>query len=286
MFYSVPESGACPFQQSTMIENGNIVQRLQYTSCIQETRTVFLRPDGREDHTEIQFRFPDPAPEGSTQSATVGPTQTSADARCPRLMTIFTQQVDHTLPAGDTARYVRERDTQCTPTRRTDDTETWRGDIAFQGRPAASFALRRVSDADALEMTLRDGARFTLQVPIQPNAVPLVPDFTRETTGSYAIGDERLEFRLRGQGTTPRAWSRWTLTAPGGITGEFDLNPDFSGSGRFRRGEVLDSLLVWNRRGEATVTLVSGEATTAGPSAAALEFLTHTWRALFAAGVR
>jgi hypothetical protein len=286
LFYLVPSSGSCPFQQSTSIQGGNIVQNIQYANCVTEKRTLFLRGDGSEDHTEVQLHFPDPAPEGSTQTATVGPTDDRSDPRCSPRGRIFRQNVQHTLEAGDAVSYDRERNTECTPTNPFDDTETWTGQVTFKSRPDATFSLRRANNMDTLRMTLRDGAVFTLTVPMRPRAVPQTPDFAAETTGSYTQGDLRLDFKLRGTAANPTTWNKWTLTAPDGVTGEFDLNPDFSGSGRFFRDGQLDSLITWNAAGTASVTLVSGDAATAGPSAAASDFLAHSWRALFAAAVR
>jgi hypothetical protein len=216
----------------------------------------------------------------------VGPTDDRIDPRCAPRGHIFRQNVEHALEAGDAVSYDRERNTECTPTNPFDDTETWAGQVTFKSQPGATFTLRRANSRDTLRMTLRDGAVFTLTVPMRPRTVPQTPDFGAETSGSYTQGDLRLDFKLRGTAANPTAWNKWTLTAPNGITGAFDLNPDFSGGGRFFRDGQLDSIITWDAAGTANVTLVSGAAATAGPTAAAQDFLAHSWRALFAAAVR
>jgi four helix bundle protein len=269
-----PGSSSCSFQQTPVQRqaDGSIVQETTFDNCVHEKRTQF-----RDGHVVIEDQFP----EGTSQSVTVGRVQARGS--------VLTIPVAHAFSNGDAVSYDYVRDTRNTPFNFADDTEQWRGQITFKAQQTEAFTVQRTNAAqgssklDTLETALPDGSRFTINVPLKTAAGGFsVPNFTGATAGSYTSGGQRVAFELRGAGAD--AWNEWTLTAPDGVTGRFALNPDFSGSGQLFRNGQIDSSIAWDRDGKASVTLVGGEATTAGPSAAALAFLAHAWRAMFASG--
>lgn len=268
-----PGASSCSFQQSPAQRqaDGSLLQETTYANCVHEKRTQF-----RDGHVVIEDQFP----EGTAQTVTVGRVQARGSE--------LTIPVTHAFSNGDAVSYDYIRDTRNTPFNAADDTEQWRGQITFKAQQAEAFTVQRTlaaqgSKLDTLNTTLSDGARFTMSVPLQTAAGGFsVPSFTGATTGNYTSGGQRVEFALRGAGAD--TWNEWTLSAPDGVTGRFALNPDFSGSGQLFRNGQIDSSITWDRDGKAAITLVSGEATTAGPSASALAFLAHAWRAMFASG--
>jgi hypothetical protein len=263
-----PGSSSCTYQQTPAQRqaDGSITQDTTYADCTHEKRTQF-----RDGHVVIEDQFP----EGTSQTVTVGRVQASGS--------VLTIPVAQTFSNGDAVSYDYLRDTRNTPFNAADDTEQWRGQIAFKSQKPQAFTVQRINKVDMLDTSLPDGSRFTMSVPVQTAPAGFsVPNFAGATAGSYASGGQRVDFELHGAGAS--TWNEWTLTAPGGVTGRFALNPDFSGSGQLFRNGQIDSSISWDRDGKASITLVSGEATTAGPSAAALAFLAHAWRAMFASG--
>lgn len=98
-------------------------------------------------------------------------------------------------------------------------------------------------------------------------------DVSRAIQGSYrATGGSRLGFKLEG--------FRWTVTSADGITGSFQLQQGLEGAGTLMKEGKVVATVAWDRDGRGSVTVLSGDVWTIGPSAAALEFLNHRWRLL------
>lgn len=137
---------------------------------------------------------------------------------------------------------------------------------------------------DRLEARMASGGTLDVQFPVtlRPStgtdlftSGPFEPrlDVSRSIQGSYrAPGGNRIGFKLEG--------ARWTLTASSGITGSFQLQQGMEGAGTLMKDGKVAATIAWDRDGRGTVTVLSGDVWTIGPSAAAMEFLNHRWRLL------
>jgi hypothetical protein len=137
---------------------------------------------------------------------------------------------------------------------------------------------------DRLEARVASGGTLDVQFPVtlRPStgtdlftSGPFEPrlDVSRSIQGSYrAPGGSRLGFKLEG--------FRWTVTAGGGITGSFQLQQGLEGAGTLMQNGKVVATIAWDRDGRGSVTVLSGDVWTIGPSAAALEFLNDRWRLL------
>jgi hypothetical protein len=160
----------------------------------------------------------------------------------------------------------------------------------FQPRQGARQAFRFDRNpnggplVDRLEARVASGSTLDVQFPVtlRPStgtdlftSGPYEPrlDVSRSIQGSYrAPGGSRLGFKLEG--------SRWTVTANSGITGSFQLQQGLEGAGTLTKDGKVVATVAWDRDGRGSVTVLSGDVWSIGPSAAALDFLSHRWRLL------
>jgi hypothetical protein len=117
-----------------------------------------------------------------------------------------------------------------------------------------------------------------------PLAAPMLtyPDFPQTTAGAYSSLAFNIQFALTSTGGDPFRWSAMSSDLGGGVTGEFSLNPDFSGSGQLTQSGELLAVLSWTRAGEIDVRYLSAESSEASPAGAAVDYLTHRWQTLTA----
>jgi hypothetical protein len=198
----------------------------------------------------------------------------------------------HFLSTGDLARYVElDRNNPRDPT----------GDSILEGemiqargvrstfRKTNFFSALDPFNLDVLEVDLPNNEHLHWEVRVtdgqsddRPAGIPL---FDQPTTGSYRAGKKTIQFDLRSAATddeesagrrtsadpAPTTFDRWSF-ADGATTGEFSLNPDFSGQGSARTPGSLLFLGRWNTQARGTLLLADGQAQAAGPSAGAQAF--------------
>lgn len=152
--------------------------------------------------------------------------------------------------------------------------QQWRFNRNPSGGPLVDRLESRVSSGGTLDVsfpvTLRPstGTDLFTSGPLEPRL-----DVSRSIQGSYrAPGGSRLGFKLEG--------FRWTVTSSNGITGSFQLQQSMEGAGTLLKDGKVVATVAWDRDGRGSVTVLSGDVWTIGPSAAALEFLSHRWRLL------
>lgn len=155
--------------------------------------------------------------------------------------------------------------------------QQFRFDRNPRGGPLVDQLSTRIATGGNLEVqfpvTLRpsSGTDLFTSGPFEPRL-----DVSRSIHGSYrSPSGTRIGFRLEG--------TRWTLTAGNGITGTFQLQPGLEGAGTLMQNGKVIATLAWDRDGRGSVTVLTGDTWTVGPSAAALEFLNHRWRLLLPA---
>ncbi len=154
-----------------------------------------------------------------------------------------------------------------------DDTTTLTGSAVLPGGVTQQSTGLTAAGQSAVESEQSDGSKFTMTAPL----FFIWPDMSQPTTGTYESRKHNIQFTLASTVDVPTRWARMSSDFGGGLTGEFTLNPDLSGSGQLvRDGEVV-ALVSWTRAGEVSVSLVTGANSAAGPAGAALDFLTHLW---------
>lgn len=240
--------------------DGSQVFTFRYENCEVETKTV----------SNNSTRSVVVSPSGRSYTVTVVQTMS-----IPRQLLVTNERWEYSN--GDSVVFDRS---QFIPERRT---EIKQGRAILNARQIeADFELNRFA-RDDLTMALSDGARFTLSVPVLRPVTEPFPDFGVRTRGTYTpAGGAALGFELAGTATRAGSWNELMLTAPGGLRGRLALGADFSAEGELTdaTGQATASLSL-DREGDIRVTLLGQrEASTAGPSAAALAFLQHLWREL------
>jgi hypothetical protein len=146
------------------------------------------------------------------------------------------------------------------------------------------FTALTAPPATNLQSQQSDGSTFTWTVPLAPPMFK-TPDFSQPATGTYTSPEFNINFTLTSTAVPPDRWTTLLTDFGGGLTGEFSLNPDFSGSGQLLQdGEVI-ALVSWTRTGEMEVQSLTAESNAASPAGAAMDFLLHRWQQLSALGV-
>jgi hypothetical protein len=91
-----------------------------------------------------------------------------------------------------------------------------------------------------------------------------------------------LSFTLASTTAAPSRWATMLSDLGGGVTGQFSLNPDLSGSGQLTESGQPQAILSWTRSGETSVSFLSAERSATSPAGAAVDYLVHRWQTLTA----
>jgi hypothetical protein len=226
--------------------------------------TVF--PDGS---SRAETTFPD----GSTQTASE-----SAD-RDPSLQKAV-NDCELASSSGLTVTYTSVWDTGDPKKFDTsDDTRELKGASVLPDGKTQDFDVLSQSGQTNVHSTQSDGSDFTLDVPLQGPDF-LLPDFAPQAAGTYRSAGYDIQLTLSSTTAAPHRWARLLSDLGGGLTGEFALGRDFSGSGRLLEGGRAIALLSWTRSGETHVSFTSAGRSATSPAGAALDFLTHRWQTL------
>ena len=164
-----------------------------------------------------------------------------------------------------------------------DDTTELEGTAVLPGGVTQTFHVLTDNGQTTVEAQQSDGSVFTLVVPlILAGANCQMPDFSKPATGTYNGQEFTIDFTLT---STPAATDRWASMASdlgGGLTGQFSLNPDFSGSGQMTQAGAQAPYVSWTATGDTRVEYLSGESSANSPAGAAVDYLTHRWQTLTA----
>lgn len=242
--------------------DGSVSQELAGADGTRSLLTVY--PDGS---ATLEIEYPD----GATQTVTQSPARIDAN------ITTIDWQIDSS--DGLTVNYQTVIDDRGTPGSIADDRVDLDGESTIPGGLTQEFTVVTDQGTTQVQSNQSDGSVFTMHTPLEPPDY-LLPDFEQTTTGVYEVGDRQVEFAL----TTPQdVNTRWTQMSsdPGeGITGDFALKPDFSGSGEFvRNGDIL-ALVTWLQNGETDVHFPTADSSDASPAGGAVDYLTHRWQTL------
>jgi hypothetical protein len=177
--------------------------------------------------------------------------------------------------------YTSVVDDRGTPYDISDDTTELRGSSVLPGGLTQEFVVLTAAGQTALQSKQSDGSDFNLTVPM---AAPefMFPDFSRPSTGTYAAGGLELRFTIASTTGAPSRWATMLSDLSGGVTGQFSLNPDLSGSGQLVQNGQPQALLSWTRAGETQVSFLTAERSSTSPAGAAVDYLVHRWQTLTA----
>lgn len=163
--------------------------------------------------------------------------------------------------------------------------------------PAWSPDLDRLFNSQTGVMTLADGRHmdlkmwqyglhFVLQVDghegwIYEVTAPTlqsmeVPDTSRPATGLLTRGAVVTQFTLPANPGLAQ-WRSMTLTAPGGYSGTYQLDPALTGQGTVKQNGALLMSVQWGSTGAVAETFADGLSQISQPSAAARDFLIDKW---------
>ncbi len=162
-----------------------------------------------------------------------------------------------------------------------DDTTELQGSSVLPGDLTQQFTVLRANGQTVVQAQQSDGSSFTLTVPLSAPQF-MYPDFSQPTTGTYSSADFNIQFILTSTADAPSRWATMSGDLGGGATGQFSLNPDFSGSGQLRQQGELVALLSWTATGETEVSFLTAERSATSPAGAALDYLMHRWQTLTA----
>lgn len=152
----------------------------------------------------------------------------------------------------------------------------WDGAALTAKGSKMQFHLDRVDlKQDKLTLNLPDGAALEVVVPLTMGATGGAwPRFADGATGTYqAAGGPLLRLGVKGADR----WTKWTLTAPDGTTGEFTLDAAMLGQGHLARAGQTLAALGWNADWLGTLGLLGSGQQQVTPSAAARDFQINRW---------
>ncbi len=182
---------------------------------------------------------------------------------------------------GTTVTYSSVVDDQGTIFDISDDTTELSGSSALPTGVTQDFDVMTAGGQTDVSSQQSDGSTFSLEVPLRgPDFMG--PDWRREATGSYAIDGTTVNFTLSSTAQAPGRWARMTTQLGGGVTGDYFLDTDFSGSGRLLQDAGLVALPSWTQMGDTEVNSVTADSSHAAPAGAALDYLMHRWQTLAA----
>jgi hypothetical protein len=162
-----------------------------------------------------------------------------------------------------------------------DDTIELRGSSTLPGNLRQEFAALSANGQTTVQARQSDGSDFGLTVPLAPPEF-MFPDFSQPSTGTYSAGGLVLSFTLASTTAAPSRWATMLSDLGGGVTGQFSLNPDLSGSGQLTESGQPQAILSWTRSGETSVSFLSAERSATSPAGAAVDYLVHRWQTLTA----
>ncbi|UCH36209.1 MAG: hypothetical protein JSV65_07610 [Armatimonadota bacterium] len=236
---------------------------------------------GADGTTVVLTTFPDGSarlditwPDGTTQTV---------QQSVPQFDGVSRTTTDWQLTSGDglSVSYTSVVDDQGTIFDISDDTTELQGTSVLPGNLTQEFHVLTASGQTAVQATQSDGSAFTLTVPLSAPDFTF-PDFSQASTGVYGGPGFTITFTLASTADAPSRWAKLMSDLGGGVTGEFSLNPDFSGSGQLIEAGQLTALLSWTQTGETEVSFLTAERSATSPAGAALDFLLHRWQTLTA----
>jgi hypothetical protein len=177
--------------------------------------------------------------------------------------------------------YTSVVDDRGTPYDISDDTTELRGSSALPGNLTQEFVVLSANGQTTVQARQSDGSNFNLTVPMAPPEF-MFPDFSRPSTGIYAAGGLELRFTVASTTGISSRWATMLSDLSGGVTGQFSLNPDLSGSGQLIQNGQPQALLSWTRTGETQVSFLTAERSSTSPAGAAVDYLVHRWETLTA----
>ncbi len=229
------------------------------------TMTTFMDGSGRLD-----IIYPD----GSTQTVLQSAVQWDFVSK-------WTTNWQITSSEGLSVTYTSVVDDQGTMFDITDDTTELEGSSVLPGNLTQQFTAFTGAGQTTVQAEQSDGSTFTLVVPLA-SPMFMYPDFSQPTTGTYSGGDFNIQFTLTSTPAAPSRWASMSSDLGGGLTGEFSLNPDFSGSGQLLQDGELVALVSWTSTGETEISFLTAESGAASPAGAALDYLLNRWQTLTA----
>lgn len=245
--------------------DGSVTQSVTTADGTQVTITAF--PDG-------SARLDIICPDGSTQTVLQS---------VPQFDSVSKTTIDWQVTSSDglSVTYTSVVDDQGTIFDISDDTTQLQGSSMLPGGLTQQFTVLTAAGQTAVQAQQSDGSSFTLTVPLRAPEF-MFPDFAQPTTGTYHIPNRTVQFTLASTPDAPSRWGAMLSELGGGLSGEFSLSPDFSGSGQLTENGQLVATLSWTRAGETEVSFVSAERSDTSPAGAALDYLTHRWQTLTA----
>ncbi len=115
---------------------------------------------------------------------------------------------------------------------------------------------------------------YTLTAPT--NQALEKPDTSKAATGSLTRGTQVTSFALPANPGGQR-WTAMTLSAPGGISGLYDLALALTGTGTVKQSGQILMTVQWGGDCLVTATLADGKSEVGEPSGAARDFLVDRW---------
>jgi hypothetical protein len=159
----------------------------------------------------------------------------------------------------------------------TDPDRLLNGQIGTMTTPAGrrlDFTANRYVSHYQISADGHEGWTYSLTAPTT-GAID-VPDTTRAATGSLSRGAEVLQFTLPASpGQTQ--WKTMTVTAPGGISGAYNLGVTLTGTGTVKQSGQILMTAQWGGDGLITATMADGHSEVGQPSGAAQDFLVDRW---------
>jgi hypothetical protein len=245
--------------------DGSVSQ--SFTSADGTTGIITVFPDGSA-RLDIVW------PEGGTQTVLQSVPEFDGVSKT-------TIQWQITSSDGLSVEYTSIVDDRGTPFDMTDDITELQGLSLLPRGLTQQFEVATTGGQTEVQANQSDGSAFTLTAPLAP-PVLAYPDFPQPTAGTYSSPGFDIQFVLASTGGDPSRWASMSSDLGGGVTGEFSLNADFSGSGQLTQSGELLALLSWTRTGETDVRYLTAESSDASPAGAAVDYLTHRWQTLTA----
>jgi len=252
--------------QPVFNDDGSVSQTFRGADGTESVLTVF--PDGS---AVLEITYPD----GRTQ--TVHQSVPQFDG-----VSVTTTTWEVTSSDGTQVNYTSVLDDRGTVFDSSDDTTALQGSSVLPDGLRQDFTATTVGDRTTIHSEQSDGSTFDLEVPL-PGPGAMLPDFTQDATGRYVFDGTQVDFALSSTPESPDRWAQMASDFGDGVSGEFILGPDFSGSGRLLESDgELAALPSWTQTGETQVSSVTADSAQTVPAGAALDYLTHRWQTLAA----
>ncbi|MEA3399709.1 MAG: hypothetical protein U9R79_00555 [Armatimonadota bacterium] len=239
---------------------------------------TYTAPDGTE---AVVTTFPD----GSASVEITYPDGTSQTVHqsAPEFDGVSQTTIDWEVTSSDglTVSYTSIIDDQGTRFDMSDDAVELEGTSELPSGLRQQFEVLTADGRTTVQSEQSDGSTFSLEVPLVPPDF-MWPDFSQASTGTYAINGETVEFSLAEAASAPGRWGSMTADLGDGVSGDFHLGSDFSGSGRLLQDGGLVALPSWTETGDSEVNSVTAGSSHAMPAGAALDYLIHRWQTLSA----